>query len=179
MNNNDKYSEIYRVAQELRVNTEILRNKSRWLYMWSYGVDIIPFFIYIALCTILYYSDSFSLESNQVISLLVFFVLYSLFIFIQTRKYYYLSSHFHDVMARCGELSDMVDWESMRKRQVYKAIDEKIQFSIDDFYDYSMSSNCPFYGGRRRYFLLRLVSLIEVITVIMLSLLMTFHVIEF
>ena len=42
----------------------------------------------------------------------------------------------------------MIDWTTMRKRQVYKSLEPELQKPIDEFYTYCISRVCPFYGGR-------------------------------
>ena len=95
-----------------------------------------------------------------------------------TRAYYNLKVFYSEVKKQCGELSDMVDWETMRKRQVYKTLDPLIQRPIDFFYEFSRSKKCPFYGGEKRYKFLRLMSLVEVVLIMSISLLLTFGIIK-
>jgi hypothetical protein len=86
---------------------------------------------------------------------------------------------FEEVKRICGELSDMVDWTSMRKRQVYNATDSKIQMAINEFYEYTMSTSCPFYGGKKRYYLLRMLAMLELLAIMVFSLLITFGLVSF
>ena len=72
-----------------------------------------------------------------------------------------LHSLFEDVQKLCGELSDMIDWTTMRKRQVYKPLEPELQESIDGFYNYCISRRCPFYGGKAIYYSMLIVLLLD------------------
>lgn len=72
-----------------------------------------------------------------------------------------LRSLFEDVQKLCGELSDMIDWTTMRKRQVYKPLEPELQESIDGFYNYCISRRCPFYGGKAIYYSMLVVLLLD------------------
>lgn len=78
------------------------------------------------------------------------------------------------VLSKCGELSDMVDWTTMRKRQLYHQLDEKIQEPINAFFEYSTSKLCPFHGGRKLFLSLQLLFQLELIACAAMSLVWTF-----
>ena len=179
MNNKEKYADVYRTAQELRISTNLLRQKSKKIYFLSYLTAILPAAIYAFLLVFFSQTDcDCSSEAKQTISLMVFFVSFIVMFLLQMRLFFRTGTLFKEVMEKCGVLSDMVDWTSMRKRQVYSDVDPKIQDSINDFFEYSLSTQCPYYGGRAKYKSLRYLSIVEMITVMVFSLLFTFGVIS-
>ena len=178
MNSKEKYSEVFHTAMELHADTILLREKSRNLYVWSVYAAVVPIVVYFVLLFFLSNNDDYKPETKQVISLLSFFVLFLFFFYVQYRKFFRAGNIFKDVVKRCGELSDMVDWTTMRKRQVYSEVDEKIQKPIDEFYEYSMSPQCPFYGGKKRFKMLRYMVMVEAMIVMVISLLISFGVIS-
>lgn len=78
---------------------------------------------------------------------------------------------YENVLQLCGELSDMIDWSTMRKRQVYKPLEQNLQNPIDDFYTYSISILCPFYGGKVLLNVLFICLMIEVLSIFVYALL--------
>lgn len=178
MNSKEKYLEVFRTAIELREVTILLREKSRNLYVWSFCAAVVPIVVYFALLFFLSNNDDYKPEMKQVISLLSFFVLFLFFFYFQNRKFFRAGNIFKDVVKRCGELSDMVDWMTMRKRQVYSEVDERIQKPIDEFYEYSMSPQCPFGGGKKKFKMLRYMAIVEMIIVMVISFLMSLGVIS-
>ena len=65
-----------------------------------------------------------------------------------------LKKTYNSVMEKCGDLTDSIDWSTMRKRQLYNNLDPEIQSSIDNFYEFCMSKDCPYYGGKKRYIIM-------------------------
>ena len=177
MNSKEKYGEVYRTAIELHHSTNFLRKKSRRIYLWSILTSFFPGVLYAVLLLLLHYNCDCSSESKQTISLMTFFVTFLVMLLMQTRSFFRIGTLFHKVMEICGELSDMVDWTTMRKRQVYSEIDPKIQKPIDEFFEFSMSTQCPFYGGKTKYKFFRYLSMVEMIVVMVFSLLFTFGII--
>lgn len=178
MSSKEKYAEIYLTANELHSYTNVLRRRSKRIYLWSIYTAILPGMIYALLITLLHHNCDCSSGTKQTISLMVFFVSFILVFLLQMRLYFRTGTLFNKVMDKCGELSDMVDWTTMRKRQVYSEIDPRIQQPIDEFFEYSMSGQCPFWGGRARFKALRYLSMVEMIVVMVFSLLFTFSIIE-
>lgn len=177
MNSKEKYSEVYRTAKELRKNTELLRKKSRLLYFLSYFTAIFPGLLYTTLILLLHLGNIYSSELRQAISLFMFYVVFFILLLLQIRLFLSVRNLFDEVMVKCGKLSDMVDWTAMRKRQIHSEVDPQIQESIDDFFEYSMSTLCPYYGGKAKYKSLRYLSIVEIIVVTIFSLLFTFGII--
>lgn len=178
MNNKDKYLEVYQIAEDLSRSTFLLRKKSRGLYVWQIFTAVFPLGVYLTLLLLLSNSAPEKIDPYRMIPMMVCYVAFFCCFFICMRAYYRLGMLLNEVKEKCSELSDMVDWTTMRKKQIYNALDPKIQKSIDDFFDYSKSNLCPFYGGKTKYKLLRMLSLIEIIIVMTISLLITFGVIK-
>lgn len=178
MSSKDNYAEVYLTANELRSYTNVLRRRSKRIYLWSIYTAILPGLIYALLVLLLHYNCDCSSATKETISLMVFYVTFFVMFLLQMRLYLRTGTLFNKVMDKCGELSDMVDWTTMRKRQVYSEIDPKIQQPIDEFFEYSMSTQCPFYGGKAKFKALRYLSMAEMIVVMVFSLLFTFGIIE-
>lgn len=174
MSNKEKYAEVYKTADSLNANMEVLRIKSRQLYDWMLVIAIFPLVVYCTLIFVVFREQINEKEAYEAISMTASYVLFLMCFYIEGRKYFRLRLQFEEVKRICGELSDMVDWTSMRKRQVYNTIDPKIQVAIDEFYEYTMSHSCPFYGGKKRYRWLRMVAMIELLAIMVFSLLITF-----
>lgn len=174
MNNKEKYSEVYKTVEILNINMMILRKKSRQLYGWLYVWAILPAIVYCVFFLIAYKELISQKDTYIVVPLMVSYVVYLFCFYIVEKKYYRLRLLFDNVKSNCGELSDMVDWTTMRKRQIYNTtLDPKIQGAIDDFYEYTLSTSCPFYGGKVKYRMLRMISFSELISIMIYSLFVT------
>lgn len=175
MNSREKYAEVYKTADSLNVNMAILRMKSGQLFGWMRVMALFPLVVYCLLFFVVFREQIGEKAAYEAIPMTVSYVVFLLCFYIVSRKYFRLRLQFEEVKRICGELSDMVDWTSMRKRQVYNnTIDPKIQAAIDEFYEYTMSTSCPFYGGKKRYRWLRMVAMIELLVIMLFSLLITF-----
>lgn len=180
MNSKEKYAEVYKTADSLNANMEVLRMKSGRLYGWMRVMALLPLVVYCLLFFVVFRDQIGEKEANEAIPMMVSYVVFLLCFYIVSRKYIRLRLQFEEVKRICGELSDMVDWTSMRKRQVYNnTIDPKIQVAIDEFYEYTMSTSCPFYGGKKRYRWLRMVAMTELLAIMVFSLLVTFGLVNF
>ena len=168
----EKYSQLYFEAKELSEKTLLLKKRSRLLFFLRIvSLLLLPFFMIAVV-------PRFNVSDTNDEALLTFCsIVFLLFVLIyfwmrnmnkNTRKLY-MSVH-----SKCGDLSDMVDWTTMRKRQLYHQLDEKIQESIDAFYDYSISKLCPYYGGRKLFLALQLLYQLELIACATMSLIWTF-----
>ena len=178
MSNEEKYSEVYSTARALQVNIFMLHKKSRNVLFWQIVTLILPAMFFFLTFFVVNKYFLIKVETSQSISFIVFYIVFMLCYFYAIRSYYNLKMFYGDVKKQCGELSDMVDWETMRKRQVYKTLDPLIQRPIDLFYEFSRSKQCPFYGGAKRYNFLRLMSIVEVVLVLSISFLYTFGIID-
>lgn len=174
MNNKEKISEVYQIVEYLSRNTVILRVKSLRLSVWQVITALLPMVVYFSLLFLLPNDLFEKTETNQTIALIAGFVVFLFCFYVEIRLYYRLGMRFNEVKKACGELSDMIDWTTMRKKQVYNSLDPKIQQTIDGFYEYSMSTMCPFYGGKKKYKGLRLLSIVELVVVMFISILITF-----
>lgn len=177
MSNEEKKSEVFAIAHALRFDVDKLYQKSRHIVMWQFFILFMPAVLSFIVFFVINKYFEVTAEIAQTVSFIIFYLAFLYYFFKITRSYYNLKILYNDVMRRCGELSDMVDWETMRRRQVYKTLDPRIQFSIDSFYEYSRSKLCPFYGGKKRYNYLRILSLLEFIFVVTLYCLYAFGVI--
>lgn len=168
----EKYSQLYTEAKELSEKTSLLKKRSRLLLALQVAsLLLLPFFLVIMAplfkSTVTYNEVLMSFYS-------IVFLLFAIIYFWmrnmnkQTRKLY-LSVH-----SKCGDLSDMVDWTTMRKKQLYHQLDEKIQEPIDAFYEYSVSKLCPYYGGRKLFLILQFLYQLELIACVAMSLVWTF-----
>lgn len=175
--NKDKYSEVYQVAEDLSRSTILLKKKSRSLYAWQIFTAVFPLGVYLILLLLLYNRMPENTDSYQTIPLMACYAAFICCFVICTRAYYRLGMLLNDVKVKFGELSDMVDWTTMRKKQIYSTLDPKLQQPIDAFFDYGKSKLCPFDGGKTRFKLLRMLSLVEIIIVMITSLLITFGII--
>ena len=171
-NSKEKYSQLYIEAKDLSEKTSLLKKRSRLLLVLQIvSLLLLPFFM-------LAITPSFKMADTRNENLLFFysivFLLFALIYFWmrnmnkKTRKLYFF------VHGKCGELSDMVDWTTMRKRQIYHQLDERIQEPIDAFYEYSVSKLCPYYGGRKLFLILQMLYQLELIACATMSLIWTF-----
>lgn len=175
MNRKEKYAEVYKTAESLEANMNVLRMKSSQLYGWMRVMAFLPLAAYCLLFFVVFREQIGERAAYEAIPMTVSYVVFLLCFYIVSRRYYRLGLQFEEVKRICGELSDMVDWTSMRKRQVYNnTIDPKIQVAIDEFYEYTMSKSCPFYGGKKKYHWLRMVAMMELLAIMVFSLLITF-----
>ena len=179
MKSKEKYLEVYKTAESLNANMTILRIMSRRMYGWMIVMAIFPLVIYCLLFFVVFKEQIGEKEAYEAIPMMVSYVVFLLCFYVVSRKYFRLRLQFEEVKRICGELSDMVDWTSMRKRQVYNATDSKIQMAINEFYEYTMSTSCPFYGGKKRYYLLRMIAMLELLAIMVFSLLITFGLVSF
>lgn len=166
----EKYSRIYSEAKELAEKTSLLKKRSiLLLIMQILSLLLLPFFI-IAIVSSYKMTDSYSevlLAFYSIVFLIFVLIYFWMRIIKKSTRERYLSLH-----SMCGELSDMVDWTTMRKRQLYHKLDEKIQGPIDSFYEYSISKICPYYGGRKLFFSLQLIYQFELLVCAAMSLIL-------
>ena len=130
LNTSDKYYQLYIEAEELSSKTSFLRKRCRLLLALQILSLLFLLFFLFALFPLLKSQEP---RNELLMSLYSFvFFLFAIFYFViriinKRTKRLYLS-----VLSKCGELSDMVDWTTMRKRQLYHQLDAKIQEPIND-----------------------------------------------
>ena len=169
----EKYSLLYVEARELSEKTSLLKKRSRLLLVLQI-VSLLLLLIYMVAV-----APSFKMTDSHNEALLTFysfvFLLFALIYFWMRNMNKKTRKLFFSVHSMCGDLSDMVDWTTMRKRQLYHQLDEKIQGSIDAFYEYSISLLCPYYGGKKLFLILQMLYQLELITCATMSLIWTFN----
>lgn len=171
-NTSDKYNQIYLEAKELSSKTSLLKKCSR-LLLASYAVVLlfILFFLF-ALFPFLKSpepGDETMMTLYSIVFILFVLVYFGSRIINRKTKRLYLS-----VQSKCGELSDMVDWTTMRKRQLYHQLDARIQQPIDEFYEYSISKLCPYHGGLKLFTVMHLLLSFELLFCVVLTLIWTY-----
>jgi len=171
-NTSDKYNQIYLEAKELSSKTSLLKKCSR-LLLASYAVVLlfILFFLF-ALFPFLKSpepGDETMMTLYSIVFILFVLVYFGSRIINRKTKRLYLS-----VQSKCGELSDMVDWTTMRKRQLYHQLDARIQQPIDEFYEYSISKLCPYHGGLKLFTVIHLLLSFELLFCVVLTLIWTY-----
>lgn len=141
--NADKYAEVYSDAKQLSEKTILLKRQSKLLLISNiYSLLLLPLYA----CLLYLLTDLYGVESKYMIVaitsvlLSLFYILYS----VRRNTLKKTMELFFEVDRLYNKLSDKVDWTSMRKRQLYNELDEKIQKTLDDFFEYRISMFCPF-----------------------------------
>lgn len=162
ISDNDKYSKVYLEAKLLSEKISLLREKSKGLlFIELFSLTILPIYV-LALYLFIYVYES--REKTLIVSVLgVILIVYLIFYFIRKTSYRKTITLNLEVRQKCNELSDSVDWITMRKKQLYNTLDERIQKPIDDFLSYSNSKLCPISGGRKLQLFIQILLLLEML----------------
>lgn len=168
----EKYSRLYIEAKELSEKTSLLKKRCWQLFVLQIvSLLLLPFFM-IAIAPLFNVTET--LNEALLTFYSIVFLLFALFYFWMRNMNKKTRQLYLSVLSKCGELSDMVDWTTMRKRQLYHQLDEKIQEPINAFFEYSTSKLCPFHGGRKLFLSLQLLFQLELIACAAMSLVWTF-----
>lgn len=149
MSTKEKFPKLYVKAALLRRQTEILKKRSWLYYVFFLFMLVLPLLLFLLMN--LRVSPSVTEEHVYIKYIISALYILLLIIIIDWEKRFSgkMHSQYKDVQEICGELSDMIDWTTMRKRQIYRSLPIELQEPIDNFYSYSSSFLCPFYGGKR------------------------------
>ena len=147
----EKYSDIYTKARQLKRETSILKQRCGrlWLYEILYAITLLTLLLivmhiahYLELSKVVYADITFSLIAVVAIKYILRYI----------SKY---KNTTRSLCAKCeetsGQLSDMIDWGSMRKRQLYQDTDPYLESVLNDFFLFCISKKCPFHGGRKQF----------------------------
>lgn len=171
----EKYTELYEKAALLGNQTRILRQRSI-LYYVSFSMMLV-FLLLFSLVMIFSILPTIGEDALFIKYLCIVFLFALITVIMKWEQS--LSKKTRDLYERvqqlCVELSDMIDWTTMRKRQIYKSLEPELQKPIDEFYIYSISRACPFYGGRALRNLMLIVFMIEALGIFAYSLLAFIH----
>ena len=144
----NKNTDLFLTAKGLSADTSMLRSLSRRLYSLQLLAILYPLIFFVLLVVLSY---RLGLEPLKTLALAIYNTTFIFFLYYGMRRYYHLKWYYHRVMEECSSLVDDIDWNVLRKKQVHGELDDRIQFAIDDFYEYNSSALCPFEGGRARF----------------------------
>ena len=166
MSKNERIINIYRTASFLDSKTKELR-KDSLIYYGSFLVTIFILLV-VFLCFVLDVFHLFDVQSyfRKYVFLCIEFVFVLIFISNERRIATRIKERHNFALNICMELSDDIDWKILRKRQIYKSLDDTLQKPIDNFYHYFCSYLCIYNHGKYIQLLLFLVLLIEIIAII-------------
>lgn len=139
--------EIYKKALLLKNQTKLLKKHSLKYFIHLLLYVSIPIFAFVYTYFFLAIND----KNLWWIKLVVSFLTLIFYMFVLKNddiKHKVLVETYNNTLQLCGELSDIIDWKTLRKRQIHKPLDPALQEPIDDFYMYSLSLICPEHRGR-------------------------------
>lgn len=139
--NNDRYSEVAIEAKQLSQKQQALKKKNS-LFLWLLVLRLLflPFLVLLLL-----YFEREGTDKNTIIIWLFGIMTFNyLFGFLLGYIRITLFNLYLDVERKWSNLTDKVDWETMRKKQLYDELDERVQKAIDDFYRFNHSFYNPF-----------------------------------
>lgn len=161
--NTDKYAEVYSDAKQLSEKTFLLKRRSKMLLISGiYNLFLLPIYA----CLLYLLTDVYEVESKNMTVAIMSALLFLFYVFYLLRRNELKKSIklFFEVDRLYYKLSDMVDLTSMRKKQLYKELDVKIQKPLDDFSEYRISMLCPIYNeGRNLQSIINTLFLVELL----------------
>ena len=170
--NIDKYSEVYLEAKMLLYKISLLKRQSKLLlFMEFFSLLLLPIYFWLLYFLIYVYETKEAIMVALPMSILLF--CFFVFYLLQGRVEKKIFPLYYDVQIKWSELSDKVDWTTMRKKQLYSTLDKLIQEPLDEFSRYRHSVLCPAEGGRKMRSLLKTMFYLEllvcpVLTIILL-----------
>lgn len=170
MSAKEKYPELYKKAALLQRQTDILKMHSWLYYVFFSFMLLMPLFLLLLLIVGNYSSVSEGYPFTKYVVFALYFLLLIVIVDWEKRLFGKILRLFEDAQNLCGELSDMIDWTTMRRRQIYNTLSTELQGPIDSFYTYTLSRLCPFYGGRRLKTAIFIILLVEAVGVFVYSL---------
>lgn len=173
MPDKERYKEIYREASLLRFRLKRLKKRCNWLWGLTVLLIVIPLVLLKLTLTLVQHSVNNPLGiSYPVVSILVLYLVVRTAIYlIKLRRRVF--NEYRECQETSNALSDMIDWGKMRKRQLYSPLSPELQIVLDGFFTFCLSKRCPFYGGKKIFKNLTLLSL-STIMMVMVGLLLTF-----
>ena len=171
----EKYSELYEKAALLGNQTRILRQRSI-LYYVAFSMML----MFLLLFSLVMFFSIFPTIGEDALYIKYLCIVFLFMLTTVIMKWEQSLSKktrdlYESVQQLCEELSDMIDWTTMRKKQIYKSLEPELQKPIDEFYTYCISRACPFYGGRALRNIMFMVFMIEAFGIFAYSLFTFIH----
>ena len=153
----DTYIELFNRAAELDSLTKALKRFSIQFYVYLLVSIVIPLLVLLLLF--------FQAEHFFLLVKLILYILLLVYIVFSIKtindRYNGISELYKTAQHICWELTDDIDWNTMRKRQIHRPLNPSLQNPIDRFYKYSLSVICPIYGGNVLRIILQLILVLE------------------
>lgn len=172
--NNDKYSEVFIEAKMLSERISQLRRRSIALFY----IDVLSLLylpIYVLMLKFILRVHEYDHFTSVIMWMSILIVIFFIIHLSKSRMIRIIYPLYFDVQRKWNELSDKVDWTTMRKKQLYGELDEKIQKPLDNFTRYRHSLINPVDSGRKMRYIFGLLFFTELFVCPLLTIIMLLY----